>query len=86
MPIAGAVVVPTKKELERELSERLDALAGASVEGVGSKGIALVLEAESVDLLERLSREISEWEEVLEFQVAYLNWEDALPPAPHGEE
>lgn len=77
MPVAGAVVVPAKKEFEKGLSERLNALAGASVQGIGSKGIALVLEAESVELLEKVSKEISAWEEVLEFQLAYLNWEES---------
>jgi len=76
MPVAGAVVVPAKKEFEQELAEKLNSLAGASVQGIGSKGIALVLEVESVESLEKVSREISAWEEVLEFQLAYLNWEE----------
>ncbi len=76
MPVAGAVVVPEKKEFEKALSERLASLDGASVEGAGSKGIAVVLEAETVELLEKISKEISAWDEVLEFHLAYLNWED----------
>ncbi len=77
MPIAGAVVVPASKELEEALSERLDALEGASVQGVGEKGIALILEAESVGSIEKMSEAIAGWEDVLDFQLAYLNWEDA---------
>ena len=76
MPVAGAVVNATKKEFEKELSEKLAALEGVSVEGIGEKGIALVLEADSVDALHEISEKISRWDEVLDFQIAYLNWED----------
>ena len=76
MPVAGAVVTPIKKEFEESLSERLSTLADVSVQGVGEKGIALVLEADSVDSLHRTSEAISKWDEVANFQLAYLNWED----------
>jgi nitrate reductase NapAB chaperone NapD len=77
MPVAGAVVAPLKRGLEKSLSEKLSALTGVSVEGVGEKGIALVLEADSVDALHEISESISKWDEVADFQLAYLNWEDA---------
>ena len=77
MSVAGAVVVPVRKELEKELSEKLDALDGVSVEGIGDKGIALLLEAESVGELKKISETIGDWDEVVDFQLAYLNWEDA---------
>ena len=77
MPVAGAVVVPVNREVEEALSERLDALEGASVQGIGDKGIALILEAESVGSIEKMSEAIAGWEDVLDFQLAYLNWEDA---------
>ncbi len=77
MSVAGAVVVPVRKELEKELSEKLDALEGVSVEGIGDKGIALLLEAESVGELKKISETIGDWDEVVDFQLAYLNWEDA---------
>ena len=81
MPIAGAVVTAVNKESEKDLSERLAALEDAggvdvTVEGVGEKGIALVLEADSVDSLHEMSEKIKQWDEVLDFQLAYLNWED----------
>ena len=88
MPIAGAVVTAINKESEKDLSERLAALedasvedtgvVGVTVEGVGEKGIALVLEADSVDSLHELSEAISRWDEVVDFQLAYLNWEDTV--------
>ena len=77
MPVAGAVVVPTSKEREEALSESLDALEGVSVQGIGDKGIALILEAESVGSIEKMSEAIAGWGDVLDFQLAYLNWEDA---------
>jgi nitrate reductase NapAB chaperone NapD len=77
MSVAGAVVVPVRKELEKELSEKLDALEGVSVEGIGDKGIALLLEAESVGELKKISETIGDWDEVVDFQLAYLNWENA---------
>jgi nitrate reductase NapAB chaperone NapD len=76
MPIAGAVVTPIQREFEASLSERLSELADVSVQGVGEKGIALVLEGDSVDSLHRTSEAISKWDEVADFQLAYLNWED----------
>ncbi len=76
MAIAGAVVVPMRKELESELREKLDALNEVEVKDVGSKGIAVVLEAEDVGRLKKISEEISGWKEVVEFNLAYLNWED----------
>ena len=76
MPVAGAVVTATKKEFEKALTEKLDALEGVSVKGIGDKGVALVLEADSVDSLHEMSKKISRWDEVLDFQLAYLNWED----------
>jgi len=76
MPVAGAVVVPATQEVEENLSARLSAVEGVSVEGIGEKGIALVLEADSVDSLHEMSEAISRWDEVADFQLAYLNWED----------
>ena len=78
MPVAGAVITAVRKGLEKDLSERLAALEGATVKGIGDKGIALVLEADSVDSLHDVSEAISRWDEVLNFQLAYLNWEDTV--------
>jgi len=76
MPVAGAVVTPLKKGLEKSLSEKLDSLPGASVEGIGEKGIAVILEADRVDALHEMSEAINQWDEVADFLLAYLNWED----------
>jgi nitrate reductase NapAB chaperone NapD len=78
MPIAGAVVTPIKREFEETLTERLSSLDEVSVQGVGDKGIALLLESDSVDSLHRTSEAISKWDEVADFQLAYLNWEDTV--------
>ena len=84
MPVAGAVVVPAGKQFEKHVADRLDALEGASVQGIGGKGIALVLEAESVEQLEKISKEIGGWEEVTDFQLVCLNWENTADSHRRG--
>ena len=69
-------MVPAKKTFEGVLLEKLASLKEASVQGVGTKGIALVLEAPAVKRLEEVSEEIKGWDEVVEVQLAYLNWEE----------
>ena len=76
MAIAGAVVVAVKKELEERLKERLNLLKEVDVQEVGEKGIAVVLEAENTGRLKEVSEEINRWDEVLDFQLVYLNWEE----------
>ncbi len=78
MAIAGAVVVPVKENLESALKSRLDALQGVEVQGAGSKGIAIVLMAADMAAVKEISKEINGWEEVVELQVAYMNWEEML--------
>ncbi|RMG04463.1 MAG: hypothetical protein D6726_03290 [Nitrospirae bacterium] len=75
MPVAGAVVVPIKKELEETVSQRLKDIPSVTVEGIGEKGIAIVLEADTAERLKEMSEEINQWEEVIEFELVYLNWE-----------
>lgn len=75
MPVAGVVVVPVRKDCETRLTERLEALQGACVHGIGEKGIAVVLEADNLGEIKKMSREISEWAEVAGFHVAYVNRE-----------
>lgn len=75
MPVSGVVVVPARGK-EKGLVEKLDALPGVEVQGVGPNGIAAVLEADSSEELQRLSETIEEWEEVVDFQLAYFNWDD----------
>ena len=76
MAIAGAVVVAVKKELEERLKERLNSLKEVDVQEIGEKGIAVVLEADDTERLKEVSEEINGWDEVLDFQLAYLNWEE----------
>jgi nitrate reductase NapAB chaperone NapD len=75
MAIAGAVVVPTKREFEEALKERLNSLEGVDVQAIGEKGIAVVLEAKDSGTLKAISEKIDRWEEVVAFQLAYINWE-----------
>jgi len=65
----------SKAELRR-LTSTLRALEGVSIEGQGKGGIALVLEAPTVEALRKLSEEIQQWEEVIDLQLNYLNWEE----------
>jgi nitrate reductase NapAB chaperone NapD len=74
--IAGAVVVPVSSELTERVIERLTAMSMVEVQALGSKGIAVTLQDDDADFLKKVSKEISGWEEVLDFQLAYLNWEE----------
>jgi nitrate reductase NapAB chaperone NapD len=76
MSIAGALVVPVKQEFTSELQSRLAAVSGVNVEDTGPKGIAIVLEADSTSQLKKISHDIGRWDDVLEIELAYLNWED----------
>ena len=76
MAVAGAVVVPIKKEFENTLKERLNALDGVEVQGAEQKGIAVVLEGEDSKTLRSISEEINNWDEVLDFQLGFINWEE----------
>lgn len=76
MAIAGAVVVPKNKEFEKTLKEKLDSIDGVEVQGIGEKGIAVVMEADNIERLRKLSEEINEWKEVIELQLSYINWEE----------
>jgi nitrate reductase NapAB chaperone NapD len=84
MPIASAVVVPVAKEEEGPLAARLSGIEGVEVSGVGDRGIAIILEGEDLDGLKRLSQAIAGWDEVMDFQLAYFNWED-LDTDSHGQ-
>ena len=76
MPIAGALVVPVNQEKGPGLQARLAKVPGVDVEDNGPKGIAIVLEADSTWELKKISNDIEKWDEVLEMELAYLNWED----------
>ncbi|GAB4345610.1 MAG: hypothetical protein Kow0089_22770 [Desulfobulbaceae bacterium] len=76
MPIAGALVVPVKREEEETLGLKLGTVPGVEVQETGPKGIAIVLEASSTGELKKISQAIEQWDDVLEFELAYFNWED----------
>ncbi len=78
MVIAGAVIVPQKNDLNQTVSERLDSLMGVEVISAGEKGIAVTMESDSTHKLKKMSKEINKWDEVLDFQIAYLNCEEEL--------
>lgn len=78
MPIAGALVVPVDRKEEKKLEARLAGIPGVEVQDTGPKGIAIVLEGKSTGELKKTSREIEKWEDVLEFELVYLNWEDEM--------
>ena len=78
MPIAGALVVPVKKEDEGELMLKLSTVPGLEIKEKGPKGFAVVLEADSTSKLKDISLQIEKWDDVLEFELAYLNWEDEI--------
>lgn len=76
MPIAGALVVPVDRKEEEVLRLKLATVPGVEVKETGPKGIAIVLEANSTGELKQKSNAIEKWDDVLEFELAYLNWED----------
>ena len=76
MAIAGAVVVPHSKDCEQKLIGQLKQLPSVEVQEVGPKGIAVVIEEKDAASLRKLSEEIKAWQEVVDVQVAYINWEE----------
>ena len=78
MPIAGALVIPVSRQDEAAVKIKLAAVPGVEVKETGPRGIAIVLDAESTGDLKKISSSIEKWDEVLEFELAYLNWEDEI--------
>jgi nitrate reductase NapAB chaperone NapD len=76
MAIVGAVVVVVQQELTASVQDRLRTIPGLEVQGVGPRGIAVVLESTDTGELRSVSENIESWEEVLDFQLALLNWEN----------
>lgn len=76
MAIAGALVVPFSKDCIHDLKERLNELTSVEVKEVGPQGIAIVLEEKDTAGLKKVSEQIQAWQEVVDFQLAYLNWEE----------
>ena len=76
MAIAGAVVVPVNGDMEQTVMDRLKGISEIEIKDSGEKGIAVVMEADEIGRLKEISEEIGGWEEVIEFTLAYLNWED----------
>ncbi len=76
MAIAGALVVPVDEESTPTVQARLEGLAGVEVQGVGPKGIAVVLEGADTKSLEKISKAVLDWHDVADFQLGYCNWEN----------
>ena len=76
MAIAGAVVVVGQPEDVAVVQARLSDIPEVEVRGVGPKGIAVVIETENSRQMQKLSERINGWDEVIDFQVALVNWED----------
>ncbi len=77
LPISGAVVVPVPGR-EEEVERSLRSLPGVEVKGRGAKGIAVVMEGRTTKELKKLSERIENWEDVVDFQLVYLNVEDEV--------
>ncbi len=77
LPVSGAVVVPVPGK-EEEVEKGLRALPGVEVKGRGNKGIAVVMEGRSTKELKKLSEKIEKWDNVVDFQLVYLNVEDEV--------
>jgi len=77
LPISGAVIVPVPGR-EDEVERNLRNLPGVEVKGRGTRGIAVVMEGRSTKELKKLSEEIEKWEDVVDFQLVYLNVEDEV--------
>ncbi len=75
MAVAGAVVIPINRDMDNLVVEKLQKVEGVTVEDSGPKGIAVVIEAPSTSRLKEISEEINQWEEVIGFELVYLNWE-----------
>jgi len=78
MAIAGAIIIPRPGIPEQEIIARLTATPGVDSCESGPRGIAVVLEATDTQKLEKLSGRIKAMEEVIDLQLAYLNWEDEV--------
>lgn len=76
MAIAGALIVPIDREQELKLQGILNCIKGVEVQEIGPQGLAVVLEAASTRELKKMSEEINKLDEVVDFSLGYLNWED----------
>lgn len=76
MAIAGAVVVPVDRESLEVLKARFARMKTIEIQKIGPRGIAVVLEDTDTNELRKLSKTIEAWDEVVDFQLAYVNWEE----------
>ncbi|NOZ82772.1 MAG: chaperone NapD [Euryarchaeota archaeon] len=77
MPVSGAVVVPVPGR-EAEVERLLRSMRGIEVMGRGSGGIAITLEGSTTRELYSLSEHVEKLEDVVDFQLVYLNVEDEV--------
>jgi len=77
MPVSGAVVVPVPGR-EDEVERLLRSINGVEVMGRGSRGIAITLEGRTTRELYTISERVERLEDVVDFQLVYLNVEDEV--------
>jgi nitrate reductase NapAB chaperone NapD len=69
MAIAGAVILTKNKIYEGRLIDMLNSLYGVKVQGTSDKGIIVVLKYDNIFSLSEMAEVISEWDNVLDFQL-----------------
>jgi nitrate reductase NapAB chaperone NapD len=73
MAIAGAVIVPKKKIYSGRLTDMLNSLYGVQVQGTTDKGLIVALKYNNIISLSDLAEVISEWDNVLDFQITNID-------------
>jgi nitrate reductase NapAB chaperone NapD len=76
MPIASALVITDPHVPAEKVINLISALNGVESCISGPKGLAVVFETDDMRRLKELTGEINSLEEVIDIQLAYLNWED----------
>jgi len=77
MPVSGIVVV-TIPGKEEEVMKKLSGFNQIEIKGQGLKGIAVIIEGNTIEEIREVSEKIEKFEDVLEVQLIYLNFEDVI--------
>lgn len=70
MLIVNAIIVPKKNIYNGRLTDMLNSLYGVEVQDTSDKGIMVVLKYDDIFRLSELAEVISEWDNVLDFQLS----------------
>ena len=73
MAIADAVILPKEMIYDCRLTDMLNSLSGVEVHGTSDKGIIVALEYDNLFRLCDLAEVISEWDNVLDFQLTNIH-------------